>query len=130
MVAQISRNTRSGAEPVAGAETKLFTTLNADAHYTDVNPPSSQHLYYYVKAINSVGTETQSNEIDLVAVIPPLPESACVTPRLTKLTDPAGDTSLVLGLATTPAPPGSGPIVVPTGSAIPKRQYPETRFYD
>ena len=91
----------------SGAETKLFTTLNADAHYTDVNPPSSQHLYYYVKAINSVGTGTQSNEIDLVAVIPPLPESACVTPGLTKLTDPAGDTSLVLGLATTPAPPGS-----------------------
>ena len=90
-----------------GNEVKLFTTLNADPHYADINPPSSQHLYYYVKAINSVGTGTQSNEIDLVAVLPPLPESACVTPGITKLTDPAGDTSVVLGLTTTPAPPGS-----------------------
>src|SRR6202045_2889026 len=54
-----------------GNETKLLTTLNADPHYTDVNPPSNQHLYYYVKAINSIGTGTQSNEIDLIVETPP-----------------------------------------------------------
>jgi hypothetical protein len=90
-----------------GNESKLFTTLNPDPHYSDTNPPSSTHLYYYVKAINSVGTGTQSNEIDLVTVLPAAPESACAIPGLTKLTDPAGDTSLVLGVVSTPAPPGS-----------------------
>ncbi len=91
-----------------GNETKIFTTLNPDPKYTDLNPPADQHLYYYVKAINSVGTGTQSNEIDLVAILPPLPESACTVPGLTILTDPVGDTSATLvGLISTPAPPGS-----------------------
>jgi hypothetical protein len=90
-----------------GNETKLFTTLNPDPNYADINPPSNQHLYYYVKAINSVGVGTQSNEIDLVIVPPPPPTSVCLTPGLTKLTDPAGDTSVALGFVNTPAPPGS-----------------------
>jgi len=90
-----------------GNETLLFTTLNADPKYTDINPPSDQHLYYYVKAINSVGTSGQSNEIDLVSIVPPVPASVCVLPGLTKLTDPAGDPSLALGFVPTPAPPGA-----------------------
>ena len=91
-----------------GNETRLFTTLNPDPKYTDLNPPSSQHLYYYVKAINSRGTGTQSNEIDLVvAPLPPL-ESICIVPGLTKLTDASGDTSVtIINLVPTPAPPGS-----------------------
>ena len=92
---------------VSGNETKLFTTLNAVPHYTDLNPPKNQHLFYYVKAINSVGTGTQSNEIDLVVVNPPPPASPCGVPGVTLLTDPAGDTSLVLGFVSTPAPPGA-----------------------
>ncbi|HEY4283680.1 MAG TPA: hypothetical protein VGM62_11510 [Chthoniobacterales bacterium] len=91
-----------------GNEVKIFTTLNPDPKYTDLNPPANQHLYYYVKAINSVGTGTPSNEIDLVGILPPAPTSACVVPGLTELVDPAGDTSATLvGIVNTPAPPGT-----------------------
>src|SRR4029077_7985539 len=91
----------------SGNETLLFTALNADPRYTDLNPPTSQHLFYYVKAINSVGTGAQSNEIDLVVIQPPPPESICVAPGLTKRGDPQGVTSIALGLVSTPAPPGA-----------------------
>ena len=91
----------------SGNETKLFTTLNADPKYTDLNPPKNTHLFYYVKAINSAGTGTQSNEIDLVVVNPTPPASPCGVPGVTLLEDPTGDTSLVLGFVSTPAPPGS-----------------------
>ncbi len=92
----------------SGNETLLFTTLNSDPHYTDINPPASTHLFYYVKAINSVGIGVQSNEVDLVAVLPPAPQSTCVLPGISTLTDPSGDTSATLvGLVSTPAPPGS-----------------------
>jgi hypothetical protein len=93
---------------VSGNETKLFTTLNPDPRYDDLNPPTNKHLFYYVKAINSAGTGTPSNEIDLVVVPPLPPESICTAPGLTKLTDPQGDTSIFFpGLVTTPAPPGA-----------------------
>ena len=92
----------------SGNETLLFTTLNPDPHYTDINPPASPHLFYYVKAINSVGIGVQSNEVDLVAVLPPAPQSVCVLPGIGTLTDPSGDTSAtIVGLVHTPAPPGS-----------------------
>lgn len=68
----------------AGAESKLFTTVNADPHYTDLNPPSDPHLYYYVKAINAVGTGSQSNEIDLVVQNPP---THCKLPGILAVTD-------------------------------------------
>jgi hypothetical protein len=67
-----------------GNETKLFTTLNADPHYTDLNPPSGQHLYYYVKAINSIGTGTPSNEINLIVQNPP---THCKVPGILAVND-------------------------------------------
>ena len=91
-----------------GGETLIGQTGGPKPSYTDTTAdPAVAHYYYEVKAINSSGTGLASNEIDLVAVPPPPVQSVCVLPGLTKLTDPAGDTSAVLGLATTPAPPGS-----------------------
>src|SRR5207302_11085217 len=55
----------------------------------------------------AIGTGPQSNEIDLAVVVPPPPENVCALPGLTKLTDPSGDTSAILGIVPTPAPPGS-----------------------
>src|SRR4029077_14523061 len=55
-----------------------------DPHYTDLNPPSVPHLYYYVKAINSVGTGTQSNEIDLIVQNPP---THCALPGILAVND-------------------------------------------
>ena len=99
---QIWRGTASGNE------TLLFTTLNPNPKYIDLSPPANTHLFYYVKAINSVGIGVQSNEIDLVAVLPPAPVSICVAPGVTILTDDAGDTDATqLGAISTPAPPGS-----------------------
>jgi hypothetical protein len=67
-----------------GNETKLFTTLNPNPHYTDLSPPSDQHLYYYVKAINGIGTGTQSNEINLVVQTPP---THCTLPGILAVND-------------------------------------------
>jgi PKD repeat protein len=36
-----------------------------------------------------------------------VPQNGCALPGLTELTDPSGDTSAILGIAPTPAPPGS-----------------------
>jgi hypothetical protein len=69
--------------------------------------PSITTYFYTVKASNTVGASGFSNEVGLTAVIPPPPENVCTQPGLTELTDPAGDTSAVLGATTTPAPPGA-----------------------
>ena len=115
----------------SGNETLLFTTLNADPHYTDINPPASTHLFYYVKAINSVGIGVQSNEVDLVAVLPPAPQSACVLPGISTLTDPSGDTSATLvGLVSHTSSAGVRPALPPAGAAIPKRQHSAPRLHD
>ncbi len=47
--------------------------------------------FYIVKAINSVGTGTSSNEIDLKVAVTPPPQTACALPGLTVLTDVTGD---------------------------------------
>src|SRR5438477_10508626 len=75
---------------------------------TDFNDPTADasvaHYYYVVKAINSAGAGDQSNEIDLPVTPLPAPEDICKAPGLTKLTDPAGDNHVVLGLVGPPTP--------------------------
>ncbi len=98
----------------SGGEQKVFTTNSPKAAFIDSTAtnstgynPGAPDYYYYVKAINSVGVGTQSNEIHL-SITPALPPaSACAAPGLTMLSDPAGDTSLLLNIVTTPAPPGT-----------------------
>ena len=99
---QIFRGTAPGNEVLlgqTGIAKPSFNDTTAD--------PSVAHYFYVVKAINAIGTGNASNEIDLTAVIPPPPEDVCSVAGLTELTDAAGDTSLVLGFVTTPAPPGT-----------------------
>src|SRR5437879_6081945 len=93
----------------AGGETMLVTnTGDAKTSYDDTTVDSSVTDYFYeVKAINAVGTGNPSNEIDLPVTTPPPAESICAAPGITELTDPSGDTSAVLGIVSTPAPPGS-----------------------
>ncbi len=98
---QIYRSNTSGAEVLIGQ------TGNASTTFRDINPPADPHLFYKVLAINSQGPGPLSNEIDLVAVVPPPVQTPCIMPGVTILTDPAGDTSAALGLVSTPAPPGS-----------------------
>src|SRR5438552_13937181 len=97
---QILRGTSPGGEVLLGQTDK--TTFDD----TTANPAVS-HYYYVVKAVNGAGTSSSSNEVNLTVVVPPPPEDVCALPGLTKLTDPSGDTSAILGIAPTPAPPGS-----------------------
>src|SRR5207249_11521247 len=62
---------------------------------------------YTFKDTNGIGTINAINEIDLTLAVPPPPENVCALPGLTKLTDASGDTSAILGIFPTPAPPGS-----------------------
>ncbi|PYK07208.1 MAG: hypothetical protein DME66_01960, partial [Verrucomicrobia bacterium] len=94
------RGTSPGGEVLLGQTDK--TTFDD----TTANPAVS-HYYYVVKAVNGVGTSSSSNEANLTVVVPPPPEDVCALPGLTKLTDPSGDTSAILGIVPTPAPPGS-----------------------
>ena len=98
---QILRGTSPGAEALLGQTDKTtFDDTTAD--------PAVSHYYYVVKAINAVGTGLQSNEVDLTVVVPPPPENVCALPGLTKLTDPAGDTYILINFGVpTPAPPGA-----------------------
>ena len=97
---QIFRGTSSGGEALLGQTDKTnFDDTTAD--------PAVAHYYYTVKATNAIGTSNASNEIDLTVVAPPPPENVCALPGLKKLTDPSGDTSAILGIFPTPAPPGS-----------------------
>src|SRR5207253_1337445 len=100
---QIFRGTSSGTEVLLGQ------TGNAKTTFDDTTAdPSVKHYYYTVKAINAIpGTSNSSNEVDLTVVKPPPPEDVCALPGLTKLKDPAGDTSAILGIFPSPAPPGS-----------------------
>src|SRR6266480_2766046 len=97
---QILRGTSPGGEVLLGQTDK--TTFDD----TTANPAVS-HYYDVVKAVNGAGTSSSSNEVNLTVVVPPPPEDVCALPGLTKLTDPSGDTSAILGIVPTPAPPGS-----------------------
>ncbi len=96
----------------AGAEVFIGQTGNASPTYRDLNLPADAHLFYRVLAINAVGESQLSNEIDLVAIVPPPVQSVCLVPGLTILSDKAGDTSAALGVVATPAPPGSDVLAV------------------
>src|SRR5438477_9846926 len=97
---QILGGTSPGGEVLLGQTDK--TTFDD----TTANPAVS-HYYYVVKAVNGVGTSGSSNEANLTVVVPLPPEDVCALPGLTELTDPSGDTSAILGIVPTPAPPGS-----------------------
>src|SRR6059058_3296820 len=100
---QILRGTTAGSETVI-----VNNTGSAKTTYNDTTAnPAVAHYFYVVKAINGIGTGTQSNEIDLTVTALPPAENLCTAPGLTKLTDPSGDTSAALGVISTPAPPGS-----------------------
>src|SRR6266404_2380759 len=89
-----------------GGEAQLGQTDKTNFDDTTANPAVT-HYYYTIKATNGIGTSNASNEIDLTVAVPPPPENVCALPGLTKLTDASGDTSAILGIFPTPAPPGS-----------------------
>jgi hypothetical protein len=93
----------------AGGETVLVANTGDDkTTYNDTTAdPNVAHYFYVVKAINAQGIGVQSNEIDLTIGVPPPIENLCLVPGLKKLIDASGDTSVALGVVTTPAPPGS-----------------------
>jgi PKD repeat protein len=85
----------------------LLSQTDKTAFDDTTTDPAVSHYYYVVKAVNGVGTSGSSNEANLTVVVPLPPEDVCALPGLTKLTDPSGDTSAILGIVPTPAPPGS-----------------------
>jgi len=97
---QILRGTSPGGEV-------LLSQTDKTAFDDTTTNPAVSHYYYVVKAVNGVGTSGSSNEANLTVVVPLPPEDVCALPGLTELTDPSGDTSAILGIVPTPAPPGS-----------------------
>ena len=73
-------------------------------NFTDTTFDPAVDNYYRVTAINGVGEGPFCSDV-LPIIGPPL-ENLCALPGLTKLTDPAGDTSAALTIIPTPAGPG------------------------
>jgi hypothetical protein len=105
----------NGGSPITGYNVYRGTTSGTEiflAHvsgetntkYLDPSPPAG-NAFYYAQAINTVGEGPHCGEVSITVGLPP--ESECTLPGVTKLTDPQGDTSAVLGLVSTPAPPGA-----------------------
>jgi hypothetical protein len=86
----IFRSTTSGAEVQIGQ-----TGIAKNSFFDASADPTVPDYFYKVKAVNSSGTPFGdfSNEIDLQVTTPP--ESVCVPPGITLLTDPTGDVLIV-----------------------------------
>ncbi len=98
---QVFRGTAPGNEALIGQ-------TNGETSFDDTTAdPAVPSYTYRVRAVNAAGAGGPSNAVDLTVVIPPPEENVCEQPGLTKLSDAAGDTSAVLGIVTTPAPPGA-----------------------
>ncbi|HEY6804502.1 MAG TPA: Calx-beta domain-containing protein [Pyrinomonadaceae bacterium] len=76
--------------------------------YDDATATNTTIQYFYkVTASNAIGEGTNCGDFPVGDSSTPTDETACEVPGLTKLEDPAGDTSAAAGIITTPAPPGS-----------------------
>jgi hypothetical protein len=73
-------------------------------NYTDTTFNGAVANAYHVTAVNGMGEGPFCS--DVVPVAGPDLGNLCVAPGVTKLTDPAGDTSAALGLVSHPAGPG------------------------
>jgi PKD domain len=104
----------NGGSPITGYNVWRSTTSGNEAFvahvsgetnttYFDATPPAG-NAFYFVEATNNIGSGGHCGEVSLSAggVI----ETECVPPGLTKLTDPAGDTT-VCSFASGPAPAGA-----------------------
>src|SRR5688572_1259909 len=87
-------------------EIGLFTVIATvpQTNYVDTTFAPAQTNYYHVTAVNGLGEGPFCGHV--VPVIGPDLGNLCQSPGVTKLTDPAGDTSAVLGLVSHPAGPG------------------------
>lgn len=87
-------------------DTGSFTLIATipQTNYTDTTFDPTKNNYYRVTAVNGVGEGPFCT--DVLPVPGPDLGNLCVLPGLTKLTDPAGDTSAVLGFVNHPVGPG------------------------
>lgn len=90
---QIFRGTTAGGE----ATTPIGQTVGKTTFIDGTASPSVPDYFYIVRAINSVGTGSASNEIDLKLTATAPAENICTLAGVTKLTDPAGD-ALIQGV--------------------------------
>jgi PKD repeat protein len=86
----------------AGSFTLIATVPQTNYTDTTFNPAATNT--YRVTAVNGVGEGPFCT--DVVPIVGPPLENLCAPPGLTKLKDPAGDTSAALGIIVTPAGPG------------------------
>jgi len=94
---KVYRGTTSGAETLLASVSGETTTK-----YFDPSPPSG-NVFYYATAVNAIGEGGHCGEVKLGVGAPP--QTECVQPGLTKLTDPQGDTFVCI--VGSPAPPGA-----------------------
>ena len=88
---QILRSTTAGTESLIATYSVGPTSK---AEYVDTTVLTTVPDYFYqIIAVNSVSPGTASNEVDLPIVVPPVPQSPCIVPGVTVLTDPSGDST-------------------------------------
>jgi hypothetical protein len=76
--------------------------------YDDSTATNTTIQYFYkVTASNAIGQGSNCGDFPVGDSGPGTGETACEVPGLTKLEDPAGDTTAATGIITTPAPAGS-----------------------